>query len=143
MENQTKQIMEQMIPQTEKYPNRFKPGQSGNPAGRPKLTAEAREALEQIKTLTPLAYKEMRRILESKTASLYAKIQVINIVLDRTYGRPESSVQITNSSQSMEASLAHIQALVAQVKIVAEGDDEYEEKPPEEDRLGSEGGRVE
>ena len=62
----------------EKYPNRFKPGQSGNPAGRPKRTEEEKEAMEKIRSLAPRAAEEMENILRSKTASLYAKIQVID-----------------------------------------------------------------
>ena len=96
---------------TDPYPTRFKKGQSGNPNGRPKLTDEQKNALETIKSLAPKAAAVMKEILDSKTASLYAKIQVITLILNRTYGLPESSVKVTNTQQTMEASIACIQGL--------------------------------
>ena len=48
----------------EQYPNRYKPGQSGNPAGRPKKTKEEEALLEQLKQLTPLALQKMKGMLD-------------------------------------------------------------------------------
>ncbi len=93
------------------YRTRFKKGKSGNPNGRPKLTPAQKDALETIKSLAPKAAEVMGNILDSKTASLYAKIQVITLILNRTYGLPESSVKVTNTQQTMEASIACIQGL--------------------------------
>ena len=93
------------------YPTRFKKGQSGNPAGRPKMTDAQKDALEQIKGLAPLAAEKMKNILESDKTSVYAKIQVITLILNRTYGLPESSVRLNSTQQTMEASIACIQTL--------------------------------
>ena len=93
------------------YPTRFKKGQSGNPAGRPKMTDQQKDALEQIKCLAPLAAEKMKSILESEKTSVYAKIQVITLILNRTYGLPESSVRLNSTQQTMETSIACIQTL--------------------------------
>ena len=93
------------------YPTRFKKGQSGNPAGRPKMTDQQKGALEQIKSLAPLAAEKMKSILESEKTSVYAKIQVITLILNRTYGLPESSVRLNSTQQTMETSIACIQTL--------------------------------
>ena len=96
----------------ERYPNRYKKGQSGNPSGRPKLTDEQREAMAMIRSLAPMAAKKMKEILSSPKTSVYAKIQVITLILNRTYGLPESSLKVTNEQQSIEMSMACIHALV-------------------------------
>ena len=100
----------------EKYPNRFKPGQSGNPSGRPKRTEEEKEAMEKIRSLAPRAAEEMENILRSKTASLYAKIQVIDIILSRTYGKPETALKLETVQQSVEASQDRINSLVEKIR---------------------------
>ena len=98
-------IAEEKLPvSVDPYPTRFKKGQSGNPAGRPKMTDQQKDALEQIKSLAPLAAEKMKSILESEKTSVYAKIQVITLILNRTYGLPESSVRLNSTQQTMEAS---------------------------------------
>ena len=47
----------------ERYPNRFKPSKSGNPAGRPKKTKEEEVLLDRLKNLTPMALEQMEKIL--------------------------------------------------------------------------------
>ena len=101
----------------ERYPNRFKPGQSGNPSGRPKRTSEEQSALDSIRKLAPEAVKQMEAILTNPRASSYAKIQVISIILDRTFGRPEAAVKVTTAQQSVESAEARIAALVSSIRI--------------------------
>ena len=96
----------------ERYPNRYKKGQSGNPSGRPKMTDEQREALSMIKSLAPMAAKKMKEILSNPKTSVYAKIQVITLILNRTYGLPESAIKVSGEQQTIETSIACIHALV-------------------------------
>ena len=75
----------------EQYPNRFKPGQSGNPAGRPKKTKEEEVMLSQLKALTPLALEKMEKMLKNDHVAALAKVRIIEIILERTFGKVESA----------------------------------------------------
>lgn len=63
----------------------WKPGQSGNPNGRPKMTPEARQALAD---LVPKAVRALGRVLESDEAPAAATISAAREVLDRNFGKP-------------------------------------------------------
>ena len=50
-------------------------------------------ALEKIMELAPKAVEEAERILNRST-SMNARIQMIEIVLNRAYGKPEAALRI-------------------------------------------------
>lgn len=79
--------------------NGFKKGQSGNPGGRPKRTAEEKDALEQIKKLAPRVPAMLQEIMEDKNASPAYKLKVADIILERTYGKAEAAVKVDASLQ--------------------------------------------
>lgn len=83
-----------------KYPNRFKKGQSGNPKGRPKMKQEERDALALIRSLAPEAADTLHSILHSETAPPAAKIRAAEIILDRTYGKAEATVNVLATDYS-------------------------------------------
>lgn len=83
-----------------KYPNRFKKGQSGNPKGRPKMKPEERDALAMIRSLAPEAADTLQSILHSDTAPPAAKIRAAEIILDRTYGKAEATVNVLATDYS-------------------------------------------
>ena len=97
----------------ERYPNRFKPGQSGNPAGRPKKTKEEEVLLDRLKNLTPMALEQMEKMLKSERVAALAKVRIIEIILERTFGKVESNVKVTNTQESVEAAAAELEALFA------------------------------
>lgn len=97
----------------EQYPNRFKPGQSGNPAGRPKKTKEEEVMLSQLKALTPLALEKMEAMLKNDRIAALAKVRIIEIILERTFGKVESAVKVTNTQESVEAAQAELEAIFA------------------------------
>ena len=66
----------------------FKPGQSGNPKGRPKQTKEQKDALAMIRDMAPEAVERLREIIRDPKVKAEAQIKAIEIVLERTYGRP-------------------------------------------------------
>ena len=97
----------------EKYPNRFKPGQSGNLSGRPKKTREEEALLSQLKALTPLALEKMQQMLNNDRVAALAKVRIIEIILERTFGKVESAVKVTNTQESVEAAQAELEAIFA------------------------------
>ena len=105
---------------TEKYPNRFKPGQSGNPAGRPKQTQEEKDGLEEIRKLAPGVADKMREMLAAPKVPAIAKVRILEIILERTYGKPENSLKLVSAQQSFEAAEARIAAIVSGIRIEAE-----------------------
>lgn len=98
-------------PEKEKYPNRYKPGQSGNPGGRPKKTAAELKAVAKLKKLTPDAVEVVVGILKNEKASFYARLQAAEIIFNRAMGRPETYLKVDQTEQSVEASVARLQAL--------------------------------
>lgn len=83
------------MPQNRTKTGRFKPGSSGNPGGRPKRTPEQRDALEAVKSLAPDAVRTMERLLKAKNTSPTLKVRIAEIVLDRAYGKPKQSADVS------------------------------------------------
>ena len=94
----------------------FAKGVSGNPAGRPKRTQEEKDAMEAIRSLAPLAVETLQKILENPKSSQYARLQAIDIVLNRTYGRPDAALKLETAQVSREASVERVNALVAAIR---------------------------
>ena len=72
----------------ERYPNRFKPGQSGNPSGRPKRTQSEKNVIDQMWDLTPDAVDVLRKMLNSPRTPAAVRLKAAEIILDRTCGKP-------------------------------------------------------
>lgn len=73
----------------------FKPGQSGNPGGRPKLTPEEQDALTMAKQFAPDAIRALHEIATSKTASDKARVTAAEAIINRVYGKPKETVEST------------------------------------------------
>lgn len=73
----------------------FKPGQSGNPGGRPKLTQEEQDALTMAKQFAPDAIRALHEIATSKTASDKARVTAAEAIINRVYGKPKETVEST------------------------------------------------
>jgi hypothetical protein len=71
-------------------------------------------ALEKIIALAPKAVKEAERIL-NRSASMNARIQMIEIVLNRAYGKPEAALRIETGGRSIAESAAAMQAEIRAV----------------------------
>lgn len=82
------------MPQNRTKTGRFKPGNSGNPGGRPKRTPEQRDALEAVKSLAPDAVEAMERLLKAKDTPPALRVRIAEIVLDRAYGKPKQCTDV-------------------------------------------------
>ncbi len=83
-----------------KLGNRFKPGQSGNPQGRPKLTLLSEALREQLAEVLPGV--DERTIAEHIARSMIKQALLGNVIAareiaDRTEGRPKQSVDVDMS----------------------------------------------
>lgn len=78
----------------------FKPGQSGNPGGRPKNTLQS--LLRDKKTLPNEIYKSVYPLLKSKNENI--RLQAAEFLRDARDGKPTQSVDVavTRSPEDIE-----------------------------------------
>ncbi len=100
----------------------FLPGQSGNPSGRSKQTEEEKDALEEIRKLASGVAARMVALLDNPRVPAIAKVRILEIILERTFGKPETSLKLTSAQQSVEAAQARIAAIVSRIRI-GDGDE--------------------
>lgn len=67
----------------------WKPGQSGNPGGRPKVSAEVRELAREH---GPKAIQRLVALMNSKNESV--AVRASEAILDRGYGRPTQAMEL-------------------------------------------------
>lgn len=70
---------------------KFEPGQSGNPGGRPKGYGDLRE---KARGHTEAALQVLVEVMNNKDAPASARATAADAVLDRGWGRPESSLKL-------------------------------------------------
>lgn len=109
-----------------KKDTRYKPGQSGNPSGRPKRTKEEKDAMERIRSLAPKAVERLKDIIEDDNVSRAILLKAIEIIFDRAYGKPEAAVRVTSVQETLEESEAYVMAVVqrARKRLMEETGDE-------------------
>ena len=94
----------------------WEPGESGNPSGRPKITVEQKEMMEQIKALGPKCVKAMEEILDGRSA--LARVRMVEVILSYIIGKPESNVKVEVSmADRVQKSELRIAALVQSIKL--------------------------
>ncbi len=98
----------------------FLPGQSPNPGGRPKKTEEERDALEEIRKLAPGVADHMTRMLNNPKVPAIAKVRILEIILERTYGKPETAIRLNADIQNNEAARARLEAIAARIRLEVE-----------------------
>ena len=94
----------------------FLPGQSPNPGGRPKKSQEEAEALEMIRVATPEAVGILLKLLKAeKGVSALTKVKIIEMMLDRTFGKPDTAVKVMTEQQSVEEAQAELEAIFGSI----------------------------
>lgn len=83
---------------------RFRPGMSGNPAGRPQMDPEVRAILEAA---VPNAVRQLVRLVDCDDPRV--SLAACNVIMDRLYGKP--SVAIDAAIKTTTIGEAHLQAL--------------------------------
>jgi len=72
----------------------FKPGQSGNPSGRPKITLPDGRSLKDIaREHTEDAVKTLIDVMGDVTAPPPARVSAASAILDRGWGRPTQEIE--------------------------------------------------
>lgn len=77
----------------------FKPGQSGNPGGRPKLTLSDRELREMCKGYCPEAIQTVYHLMKNSEEDR-VKVSCAEILLERGHGKPAQSVTISGDADN-------------------------------------------
>ena len=95
----------------------FLPGKSPNPGGRPKQTEEEKDALAEIRKLAPGVAERMTQMLDNPRVPAIAKVRILEIILERTYGKPETAIRLNGEAQSAEAARARLEAIAARIRI--------------------------
>lgn len=71
---------------------KFKPGQSGNPTGRPKIPQEVKDL---ARAHTNDAIMTLVEICNDKKATAPARVSAANSILDRAWGKPTQPTEIS------------------------------------------------
>lgn len=93
------------------------------PAGLNIIAMEAASSFEEkdpqrkILSLAPMAVDVIERVLDNPKAPLNAQIQVIDMILNRTYGKPEGVLKLEAEERTPEESGVSFQALVERIKM--------------------------
>jgi hypothetical protein len=76
--------------------NGFKPGQSGNPGGRPAILKEVQEL---ARNCTTEAVETLREIMRNKKAPAQARVAASSAMLDRGWGKPLQAVDLNHGTK--------------------------------------------
>ena len=91
----------------------FPKGQSGNPSGRPKLPEEVRD---RARSLSIEALETLAAIMKDTEAPPSARVAAANVILDRGYGKPPQSLDVTPRRLFDEMSDAELAETLAAVR---------------------------
>jgi hypothetical protein len=86
----------------------FLPGHTGNPGGRPGLPVEVRTRLSELSLPAVQALADALRGDDARV-----RVVAAAHILDRLYGRPAQATDLTLKAEAIDASAAHLAALVA------------------------------
>ena len=74
------------------------------------------DSLDEIRSLTPEVVRQMGDMLSKDKVPPMVKVRIMEIILERTYGKPETSIKLTNAQQNVEAAQERIAAIVENIR---------------------------
>ena len=78
--------------------------------------ADRMDSLDEIRSLTPEVVRQMGDMLSKDKVPPMVKVRIMEIILERTYGKPETSIKLTNAQQNVEAAQERIAAIVENIR---------------------------
>ncbi len=78
---------------------------------------ERMDSLDEIRSLAPEVAEQMTNLLRNPNTSPMVKVRIMEIILERTYGKPETSIKLTNAQQNVEAAQERLEAIFGHVRI--------------------------
>ena len=78
--------------------------------------ADRMDSLDGIRSLTPEVVRQMGDMLSKDKVPPMVKVRIMEIILERTYGKPETSIKLTNAQQNVEAAQERIAAIVENIR---------------------------
>ena len=77
---------------------------------------ERMDSLDEIRSLTPEVVRQMGDMLSKDKVPPMVKVRIMEIIMERTYGKPETSIKLTNAQQNVEAAQERIAAIVENIR---------------------------
>ena len=74
------------------------------------------DSLEEIRGMTPDVVAKMQEMMGNPKIPAAVKVKIMEMVLDRTYGKPEAAIKLTNAQQNVEAAQERIAAIVENIR---------------------------
>jgi Family of unknown function (DUF5681) len=89
----------------------FKPGQSGNPSGRPKVPQTVKALAREF---TDISIRRLASIVQDKGASPAAQVQAAQALLDRGWGKPLQQLEVGEAGAFSDMDEAAIDLYIAE-----------------------------
>ena len=74
------------------------------------------DPMEEIRELAPEVVRQMGNMLSNTKTSPMVKVKIMEMILERTYGKPEASIKLSNAQQNVEAAQERIAAIVGKIR---------------------------
>ena len=103
-----------MMMETER--TRYQLGKNNREEYRSAHQRAEKDPLSEIRGMALIAAERMEKILNDDETPDRAKLMLIDMILNRTYGSPEACMKIRNDEESIKKSRERLAALVERIK---------------------------